>query len=263
MIKSSPALKSLLSDTPAVGMRTSVRTKTIYSFLKETLHDRGHGYGRAGSTPSEQVVRVLESIADLASLSYQEDEHVHILEDIYRLAIGTGKFQRLGRCWPYLGFDGEDPVPSIEAAGILSLFNLAYFLEHHREVSLDMIRKCSNGVGSKQYPWATVGMNITRSLSVFFEIIDRQTGSVVNLQNSIPSFTRGRKWEFMLSEHCFSRLYCCMFVMFDSIFHELDSTDVSKVLQLTETRFFHLFDIKSSIEEIEAAVDIIPEWKRT
>ena len=244
-------------------MRTSVRTKTLYSFLKGTFHDRGHGLGKAGGAPSEQVLRVLESIADLAALSYQEDDHVHILEDIYRLAIGTGKFQRHGRCWSYLGFDGEDPVPAIEAAGILSLFNLAYFLENHREVSLDMIRKCSNGVGPKHYPWATVGMSITRSLGIFFEIADRHTGKIINVQNSTRKFNKSLKWEFMFNENCFSRLYCCMFVMFDSIFHELDSTDVSKVLQITESRFFQLFEITNSIEEIETIVQIVPDWKRT
>jgi hypothetical protein len=132
----------------------------MYTFVIEKVKDLN---GKMPSTlPSGQVISVIESLRDAISMPFDEDLHLHLLEDIYQLAISKRGFHRQGNCWSYIGFQREDPVSDIRGGGILSLYNLIFFLEHHSDIARCMIIKRSDREDGVNYPWAAAGVNITR-----------------------------------------------------------------------------------------------------
>jgi len=107
------------------------------------------------------------------------------------------------------------------------------------------------GVDSANYPWAAVGINITR-------MIAELTGACT-AQGSAPKQQQHRKnWCFLVQPYAFERLYCNAFLMFDSEWDRMKAgyLQTPVVLAATRERVLQLWESCSTLEELEARVSV-------
>ena len=67
-----------------------------------------------------------------------------------------------------IGFQSDNPISDIRAAGLLGIEQLIYFLKHKKIESQNIIQKRKNRDNGKNYPVAAIGMNITHFIATEF-----------------------------------------------------------------------------------------------
>ena len=106
-----------------------------------------------------------------------------------------------------------------------------------------------DGVDSANYPWAAVGINITR-------MIAELTGACT-AQGTAPKQQQSRKnWSFLIQPQAFQRLYCSAFIIFDNEWDRLKAgyLQTPAVLASTRERMLQLWETSATLEELESRV---------
>jgi hypothetical protein len=206
------------------------------------------GSAEEKTLPSFEVQEVIATLTKRLEASYEEGNEL-ILQEIYKLAELSSKFgeySRISPAYKSIGFQREDPITDIRGSGLLALENVCFFLSRNPQISKTMIKKRENREEGINYPWAAVGVNITRILAVTFECIQNSGAKVIN-------FSAKPYWHLLLEEESFNRLYCCFFVVLDRKFDELNGTYSTFPLVLIETNkaFLEILESHKSISSIE------------
>ena len=60
----------------------------------------------------------------------------------------------------------RDPTSDLRGMGVLGLYTLVYFVEHHTDVAREIV------FGNRAYPFAAVGINVTQLLCNLLNLTD-------------------------------------------------------------------------------------------
>jgi hypothetical protein len=159
--------------------------------------------------------------------------------------------------WQLVGFQSPNPATDFRGGGLLSLENILYFVTRMPVQALSMMHKrkdrtignTAEGVDSSNYPWAAVGINITRMIA---ELVGACTA-----QGTAPKQQQPRKnWRFLVQPHAFERLYCNAFLVFDSEWDRMKAgyMHTPAVMAATRERMLQLWESCATLEELEASV---------
>jgi hypothetical protein len=208
-------------------------------------------YSRVSRLPNEQELAVSSRIR--ASMQTLFDStvprHAALLSKLEAACDGVP--------WQLVGFQSPNPASDFRGGGVLSLENLVFFVTKMPVPALSMMHKRKDrsigstleGVDSANYPWAAVGINLTRMIA---ELI-----GACSAQGTAPKQQHARKnWAFVVQPDAFERLYCCAFLLFDN---EWDRTNARylqtpAVLAATRERMLQLWESSSSLDELESRV---------
>ena len=157
--------------------------------------------------------------------------------------------------WQLVGFQSPNPATDFRGGGVLSLENLLYFVTKKPVQALSMMHRRKDrsigtaleGVDSANYPWAAVGINITRMVA---ELVGACTA-----QGTVPKQQQPRKnWPLLLEPEAFERLYCSAFCMFDREWDRMNAgyLQTPAVLAATRERVLQLWDSCATLEQLEA-----------
>jgi hypothetical protein len=159
--------------------------------------------------------------------------------------------------WQLVGFQSPNPATDFRGGGLLSLENILYFVTHMPVQALSMMHKRKDrtigntleGVDSSNYPWAAVGINITRMIA---ELIGACTAQGTALKQQQPR----QHWCFLVQPHAFERLYCNAFLIFDNEWDRMKAgyLQTPAVLAATRERMLQLWESSSTLEDLEARV---------
>jgi len=162
-----------------------------------------------------------------------------------------------GLAWQQVGFQSPNPASDFRGGGVLSLENLVFFVTRMPVAALSMMHRRKDrtigssidGVDSANYPWAAVGINITR-------MIAELTGAC-SAQGTAPKQQQSRKnWSFLIQPDAFQRLYCNAFLIFDNEWDRLKAgyLQTPVVLASTRERMLQLWETCATLEELESRV---------
>lgn len=199
-------------------------------------------------------ILVINKLGNRLSEAYS-DLHEHLLRDIHRLSGVQVPYQRIGKFWKYLGYQNENPASDIRGGGLLSLDNLIYLLSTHPKMAQRMLhRQSRDNISSdnqmESYPWAAVGINITRYIATEFELIE--PSGRLKTSNFSPKTT----WAYLSQTEGFNRLYCLAFFLLNFLWHEMKATYMQfpQVLSAMKTEFSSYLLSSSSLSELEIAI---------
>lgn len=179
----------------------------------------------------------------------QNPQHAALLSQLEKACDGLP--------WQLVGFQSPNPATDFRGGGLLSLENILYFVSHMPVPALSMMHKRKDrtigntldGVDSSNYPWAAVGINITRMIA---ELVGASTA-----QGSAPKQQQPRKnWQFLAQPDAFERLYCNSFLIFDSEWDRMKAgyLQTPAVLAATRERMLQLWESSATLEELESRV---------
>jgi hypothetical protein len=221
--------------------------------IKESLLHLSQLY--FGRFPTTKEIQVMKQLGNRLSEPYS-DLNEHLLRDIHRLSGLQVPYQRIGSFWKYLGYQNENPASDIRGGGLLSLDNLIYLLSTHPQMAKQMLHRQSRDnltvdLQMEAYPWAAVGINITRYLALEFEIIEpsgRQKTS-----NYSPKTT----WGYVAqADQGFNRLFCVSFFLLNCLWHEMKATymEFPQVLAAMKSEFSSHLLASSSLSQLERTI---------
>jgi hypothetical protein len=220
--------------------------------LKDTLFSVTQFY--FGSFPTRREILTMNKLGNRLCEPYS-DLHEHLLRDIHRLSGVQVPYQRIGKFWKYLGYQNENPASDIRGGGLLSLDNLIYLLSTHPKMAQRMLHRQSRDNISpanqmESYPWAAVGINVTRYIATEFELIE--PSGRLKTSNFSPKTT----WSYLSQSEGFNRLYCIAFFLLNSLWHEMKATYMQfpQVLSAMKTEFSSYLLSSSSLSELEMAI---------
>jgi ELMO domain-containing protein len=220
--------------------------------LKDTLLSVTQFY--FGRFPSRRESLEMNKLGNRLCEPYS-DLHEHLLQDIHRLSGVQVPYQRIGKFWKYLGYQNENPASDIRGGGLLSLDNLIYLLSTHPKMAQRMLHRQSRDNLSSEnqmesYPWAAVGINVTRYIATEFELIE--PSGRLKTSNFSPKTT----WAYLSQSEGFNRLYCLAFFLLNSLWHEMKATYMQfpQVLSAMKTEFSSFLMSSSSLSELEIAI---------
>jgi hypothetical protein len=87
--------------------------------------------------------------------------------------------------WTQLGFQGQDPSTDFRDMGMLGLTTLLYFSEHRNQVANFILHKLSFANKKCFYPFAIIGINITRFLIELIQEMRIQKTIIINLAHCL------------------------------------------------------------------------------
>eukprot|EP01043_Picozoa_sp_COSAG02_P034220 COSAG02_NODE_2382_length_8992_cov_5.447318_3_plen_572_part_00 len=149
-------------------------------------------------------------------------------------------FTAKGEAWKRWGFQRDDPGSDLRAAGRLALRQLVFFLEKHPHEATKMAAEQSRrDLLVSGYPWAAVGVNVTRLLLMLFDL-----AAPMGMQTDWR-LARRAYWHLIgdgPESPPFCELYCLAFVVVDKEFNESNGTylEFGKVMQRARTKLLHL-----------------------
>lgn len=121
---------------------------------------------------------------------------------------------RVSDQWKILGFQGTDPASDFRGMGLLGLSNLVYFAEKYSDVFRAIVKRNVDR-GSRDYPAAVAGINITQTL---FEMLN--VNKPINFNGPpLPIFR-------ILFDHpfAFEEMYCTIFQVLDRTWDEMNAS---------------------------------------
>lgn len=121
---------------------------------------------------------------------------------------------RVSEQWKILGFQGTDPASDFRGMGLLGLNNLVYFAEKYTETFRAIVKRNVDR-GSRDYPAAVAGINITQTL---FEMLN--VNKPINFNGPpLPIFR-------ILFDHpfAFEEMYCTIFQVLDRTWDEMNAS---------------------------------------
>ena len=177
----------------------------------------GGGGGREPERePSDAELEVLRELAAAVQQPYDSALHEAELRSIHEAFHGSAKpFAAVSPNWRAAGFQGNDPTTDLRGAGSLGLKQLAYFVTTYpdRSVAVRMRRLTSSSAprtAANAYPWAAVGINVTRAVCELFSIL-----SPFGAPGGFASARCGY-WPVLRDENFVNELYCAMFEYVDA-----------------------------------------------
>jgi len=181
--------------------------------------------GERARAPAESELHALRAMAESTSQDYDPQQHEHLFRTIHAAFFPDTQFTATGPCWKAIGFQQEDPVADLRGSGLLGLSHLAYFCARYPESATAMRRRqwqrrdpTDGGARSDRcYPWAAVGINLTRMICELFDVLTRY-GSPGAYQTSRQVF-----WPLLSGENFVNELYCAVFERVDHLFESRES----------------------------------------
>ena len=208
-------------------------------------------YVNTGRLPNDDELAVSLRVRARMQLQYDAavPEHTALLSELEKACDGLA--------WQLVGFQSPNPASDFRGGGVLSLENLVYFVTHMPVPALSMMHKRKDrtigttvdGVDSANYPWAAVGINLTRMVA---ELIGACTA-----QGTAPKQQQPRKnWAFLVQPGAFERLYCNAFLIFDSEWDRMKAgyLQTPAVIASTRERMLQLWESSATLEALEARV---------
>jgi hypothetical protein len=187
-------------------------------------------------------------IACFAQQDYDPQQHEHLFRTIHAAFFLDTEFTARGPCWKAIGFQQEDPVADLRGSGLLGLSHLAYFCARYPESATAMRRRqwqrrdpTDGGARSDRcYPWAAVGINLTRMICELFDVLTRygSPGMLTRrrsalcirprdgLMSCVPgAYQTSRQvfWPLLSGENFVNELYCAVFERVDHLFESRES----------------------------------------
>lgn len=194
--------------------------EALISVGKACKHASSTAQCSAGSEPErepdETELAELRELAAAVQQPYDSALHEADLRAIHVAFHGTAKpFAAVSSAWRTAGFQGNDPTTDLRGAGSLGLKQLAYFVTNYpdRSVAVRMRRLNSSSgprTAANAYPWAAVGINVTRAVCELFEIL-----SPYGAPGGYASAHCGY-WPVLRDENFANELYCTMFEYVDA-----------------------------------------------
>jgi hypothetical protein len=184
-----------------------------------------------------------------------ETQYDKYLRKIHSLSGAFEPYAPKALYWQTIGFQNEDPVKDVRGGGILSLENIIYFLEYHSQTAQTMMRRRSDRstrdkndtVGG--YPWAAVGINLTRVIATIIELI--QPSGATN-----SNYSRKTYWNIITESNSFNRLYVQLFILLDYTWevHRATYMDFPHILTITQKMFIEQLNNSHNILELERGI---------
>ena len=158
---------------------------------------------------------VLREISAAVQQPYDMTLHEPDLRAIHEAFHGDKPFAAVSANWRMAGFQGNDPITDLRGVGSLGLKQLAYFVTKYpdRSVAVRMRRLNSTahpGTAADAYPWAAVGINITRAVCELFHVLSPY-GAPGGFACARCSY-----WSVLRDEDFINELYCAMFEYVDA-----------------------------------------------
>jgi hypothetical protein len=220
--------------------------------IKETLLHFSQLY--FGRFPSSKEIQLMRQLGTRLSESYS-DLNEHLLKDVHRLSGVQVPYQRIGSFWKYLGYQNENPASDIRGGGLLSLDNLIYLLSTHPSMAQKMLHRQSRDhltvdQTMESYPWAAVGINITRYIALEFELIEPSG------RQKTSNFSPKTTWSYLTQSEGFNRLFCVAFFLLNCLWHEMKATYMQfpLVLSTMKCEFSSYLLSSSSLSELETSI---------
>lgn len=166
--------------------------------------------------PDQDELTVLREISAAVQQPYDMMLHEADLRAIHQAFYGIDKpFAAVSADWRLAGFQGNDPTTDLRGAGSLGLKQLAYFVTKYpdRSVAVRMRRlnsKACPSTAADVYPWAAVGINVTRAVCELFHVL-----SPYGAPGGFAC-TRCSYWSVLRDEDFVNELYCAMFEYVDA-----------------------------------------------
>ncbi len=108
--------------------------------------------------------------------------------------------------WLALGFQGNDPTTDFRSLGLLGLYQLVYF-SLHRTQTAHMVLQDLSKPGSKYYPFAVIGINISKFVMELFTEFRLHRCIFDNYRNIIMACSSIVREAPSEDENCVN--YCC------------------------------------------------------
>lgn len=153
---------------------------------------------------------------------------------------GVPGFVAKGEAWKRWGFQRDDPASDLRAAGRLALRQLVFFLEcHPHEATAMAAEQSQRDILVNGYPWAAVGVNVTRLLLMLFDM-----AAPMGVQTDWR-VARRPYWHLLgdgPDSGPFCELYCLAFLVVDKEFNESNGSylEFGAVMQRARTRLLYL-----------------------
>ena len=143
-------------------------------------------------------------------------------------------FTLKGEAWKRAGFQRDDPVSDLRAAGRMALQQLVYFVEQHGEIALPMCKAQQGDDALAYYPWATAGVSVTQMLASCFELM-QPSGVTAYFPQARRSF-----WAYIgdarVGREAYDLLYCIGFELLDREYRTSGGTYLTFPHVLSRTR---------------------------
>lgn len=189
--------------------------------------------------PTQNEINVLSLYMTKMKTKYNNDSEHYLVELFVKSGLSAStsglEYTSTGKVWKELGFQNSDPTSDIRGGGLLCLDNMLYFLQEHRSIAHDMIRRRANGWDTYEtFPWAPASINLTRLVAVEFGMITnsgRPGDSVEATQ-----FPAKSSYHMLLEVEGFSRIYVLAFLLLDKMWDEQKATYMQFNAVLEEVR---------------------------
>lgn len=166
------------------------------------------------------------AVEEIRSQKVSRKDHSHILEQIYgavlQVSITVGQTKEEDKLdesdglpdWTLIGFQGSDPLSDFRGGGLLSLHQLAFFIENFR----DQVRSINVRANhpTKGYGLAITGINITVMLAKALK------------SGAMKKYFYSRA----LSVEQFHRAYAEAFIYFDALWTAENPRDIMQFSEI-------------------------------
>lgn len=148
--------------------------------------------------PSAQVKAALEILDTIQKTPFNPDveEHEATLRELWALLGDGSEFQRVGKHWGQLGFQGKDPATDFRGQGALGLRNMIFFAKNHPEKAKSM-----TGPHEGILPFAIAVINISAHLLI---LLNTHAG---RLGNDLFEFVQASSEALVLFDNLFSLVF--------------------------------------------------------
>ena len=207
--------------------------------------------------PNRQECYYLSELKSKMRTAYSE-EFEYYLVDLYvksgvKATSNNQEYVRKGHIWKELGFQNNDPASDIRGGGLLSLENMLFFLQSHRYVAQNMIRKRAKGWETYEtFPWAPASINLTRLVATEFGICCHG-GQTTNQTEAYPPKPC---YHLLLEQNGFSRIYVLAFLLLDKVWDECQATylQFNSILENVRRELSEAMILASSLSELEEEI---------
>lgn len=197
---------------------------------------------------AEEELETLRGLAASVQAQYAPLDHEGLFAEIHAAFFPGQPFVPTGPCWQSIGFQSTEPTRDLRGSGVLGLKQLTYFVRVYpgRAVAMrqrqwelraqaDSDADDDNEPVARTYPWAAVGINITRMICELFSVLSPY-GAPGGFETARCGF-----WPLLRDEFFVDELYCAVFEQVDRLFtsRELGYMDFPALLAEIRSATLH------------------------
>jgi hypothetical protein len=252
----------------------AVSTNQKPASLHPSVSKMGNAFGSpTKSLPGDKVIHHIKYI----QTKIQEEPSMADLENLSN----AFDIQEPNDWKSKLGFQNEIPLKDVRGGGKLAVLNLEYFCTNPQfcDRGKSIAASRSNRENGKNYPFATAGINMTRQLAIYFEIVTAGGNVSHTIQHTQKSY-----WNFLVQDsdddnnsaaaasagaddnnsssgtqllEQFNIMYCLFFMVMDSSFTRCNAgyMDFPVVMKDAQARFEKLLIQAKNVSHLQELVN--------